>query len=349
MSRQHATAPNLSETDAALSRPLPTPAALVDELPLEPLLAARVAHQRAAIRDILAGRDDRLLVIAGPCSLHDSAAALDYGRHLAALAEELADDALIVMRAYVEKPRSTVGWKGLLHDPDLDGRNDTASGLRAARQLMIDLARLGLPIATEVLTPMTADYLGDVLSWAAIGARTTESQTHRERMSGLDLPVGFKNGTEGEIGTAIDAIEAATQPQHYFGSDRHGAPAVIATPGNPDAHLILRGGRSGPNFDATHVARAGQALEAIGRTSRVIVDCSHANSGKQADRQPEVLAELAARRRAGESTIAGVMIESHLEAGKQQAGPAMAYGVSITDACLGWSATAAALRSACGR
>lgn len=351
MSRQHATVCNLA-TDAQPARsmtPVATPAELTEQLPVEPILAARIAHQRSVIRDILAGRDDRLLIIAGPCSLHDRASALDYGARLAELAEECADDAVLVMRAYVEKPRTTVGWKGLLHDPHLDGRNDIGAGLAVSRGLLTELAELGLPIATELLTPIAADYLSDVLSWAAIGARTTESQTHRERASALDLPVGFKNGTDGAIGTAIDAIAAASHPQHYLGTDRHGRPAAIATPGNPDAHLILRGGRSGANHDAESVARASQALAAVGCPERLIVDCSHANSGKVAARQAEVMAALGARRRAGEHEIAGVMIESHLEHGKQALGGDLAYGVSITDECLGWDATVEAVRTACRR
>ncbi|MGN8160618.1 3-deoxy-7-phosphoheptulonate synthase [Salinisphaera sp. SWV1] len=351
MSRQHATACNLDAqaTPAIAPTLVATPAELSEKLPIAPMLAARIGHQRDLIRDILAGRDDRLLIVAGPCSLHDRASALDYGARLAELAAECADDAVLVMRAYVEKPRTTVGWKGLLHDPHLDGSNDIGAGLAAARGLLIELAELGLPVATELLTPIAADYLSDVLSWAAIGARTTESQTHRERASALDLPVGFKNGTDGAIGTAIDAIAAASHPQHYLGTDRHGRPAAIATPGNPDAHLILRGGRGGANHDVESVARARGALAALGCPERLIVDCSHANSGKVAARQAEVMVELGARRRAGEQAIAGVMLESHIEHGKQALGGDLAYGVSITDECLGWEATAEAIRAACDR
>lgn len=346
MSGSSATVHNFAAEADAGTRLLPTPAALQAQLPLSPLAAARIAGQRAAVRDILAGRDRRLLAIVGPCSLHDVDAAQDYGRRLAALADELADSALIVMRAYVEKPRTTVGWKGLLHDPDLDGSHDTAAGLYTTRALLRDLVELGLPVATELLTPLAVDYLADLLAWAAIGARTAESQTHRERVSGLDCPVGFKNGTDGEPGAAIDAIRAASRAQHYLGTDRHGRPAVIATPGNADTHLVLRGGRGGPNYDAEAVHTASAALGAVGACPRVVVDCSHANSGKRADRQPAVLAALAARRRAGAEPIAGVMLESHLFAGRQPVGPGMAYGVSITDDCLDWDATARALRAA---
>lgn len=325
---------------------LPTPAELSAELSLSPETAARVHRQRDAVRAVLEGRDDRLLVVAGPCSLHDPEAALDYGRRLAALADELGDELLIVMRAYIEKPRTTVGWKGLVHDPDLDGRNDLARGLTVSRRLLIDLADLGLGLATELLTPQVADYMADTLAWAAIGARTTESQTHRERMSGLGLPVGFKNGTDGEIQAACDAMAAASQGQSYFGHDAQGQPALVTTGGNPDTHLILRGGRAGTNYDAAAVARASEGLATAGQNPRVMVDCSHGNSHKKAANQPAVLAELAARRAAGETAIAGVMLESNLVHGKQSLGGPLAHGVSITDDCLGWPATAAALRDA---
>lgn len=326
--------------------PLPTPAELAADIPVEPILAARINHQRQAIRDILFGPDERLLVITGPCSLHDRASAVDYGRRLAALAEELGDKALFVMRAYVEKPRTTVGWKGMLHDPGLDGSDDMVAGLHTARTLLIELAELGLPIGTELLTPMAADYLADILSWGAVGARTTESQTHRERVSALNFPVGLKNGTQGEIGTAVDGIRSATSPQQFLGIDRQGRPVAVKSHGNPDAHLILRGGRNGPNHDPQSVAGAAAALEAAGRLPRLIVDCSHANSGKVAARQEGVVGELLARRRAGESAIAGIMLESNIHAGRQNVGQALNYGVSITDECLGWEATEAALRAA---
>ncbi|RJS94086.1 3-deoxy-7-phosphoheptulonate synthase [Salinisphaera sp. Q1T1-3] len=325
--------------------PLPSPAALAERLPIGAMTRARIAAQREAIRAVLRGDDPRLMVVVGPCSVHDPQAALDYGRRLARLADELSDELLIVMRVYVEKPRTTIGWKGLLHDPDLDGVNDLARGLAVSRELLIELADLGLPIATELLTPIAADYLEDTLAWAAIGARTTESQTHRERMSGLDLAVGFKNGTEGEIGSACDAMAAAASPQCYFGIDATtGAPAAVATPGNPDTHLILRGGRSGPNYDAGAVAAAVERLTIAGQNPRVVVDCSHGNSGKQAARQPAVLADLVARRQSGESGVVGVMLESNLAAGKQSLGGELAYGQSVTDDCLGWDDTEATLR-----
>ena len=332
-------------TPARRAFALNTPAALREALPVSIDTAARIQNQRAAIRAVLSGEDDRLLVIAGPCSLHDRESALDYGRRLARVADELSDRLLVVMRAYVEKPRTTVGWKGLLHDPRLDGGNDLATGLRTARGLMIELAELGLPLATELLSPMAAPYLEDTLAWAAIGARTTESQTHRELVSGLDMPVGFKNGTDGELATARDAMQAAAHPHTQFGTDDDGRAALVATAGNPDTHLILRGGRAGPNCDAHSVHGASRMLADAGLNPRLLVDCSHANSGKDPLRQPQVAAELLAQRRAGERAVAGLMLESHLETGKQAIGADMRYGVSVTDACLGWTETRALLET----
>ncbi|MBH02563.1 MAG: 3-deoxy-7-phosphoheptulonate synthase [Xanthomonadales bacterium] len=326
--------------------PLPTPAVLRDEVPVSPLTAQRIAAQRETIREILAGRDDRLLVICGPCSIHDPEAARDYAARLAALAGEVGDQLYLVMRVYVEKPRTTVGWKGLLHDPDMDTSGDLAKGLSLSRELMRDIADMGLPVATELLSPAATSYLADTLAWAAIGARTTESQTHRERMSDLALPVGFKNATSGDIQPACDAMAAASAPQCYLGQDSAGAPAMIRSMGNPDTHLILRGGTHGPNCGREHVADALARLAAAGHTERLIVDCSHANSAKIAARQPAVLADLVARRCAGEAGIAGVMLESHLVHGKQSIGGAMTYGQSVTDDCLGFAATADALREA---
>lgn len=325
---------------------LPTPAALRAELPVSPLTAQRIAAQRETIRQILTGHDDRLLVICGPCSIHDPEAARDYAARLAALAAEVGDTLYLVMRVYVEKPRTTVGWKGLLHDPDMNEHGDLAKGLSLSRELMRDIADMGLPVATELLSPAATEYLADTLAWAAIGARTTESQTHRERMSDLDLPVGFKNATSGDIQPACDAMAAASAPQCYLGQDRTGAPAMIRSAGNPDTHLILRGGTHGPNCDREHVTDALARLAAAGWPERLIVDCSHANSAKTASRQPAVLADLVARRCAGEAGIAGVMLESHLVHGKQSIGGAMTYGQSVTDDCLGFAATADALREA---
>lgn len=321
------------------SLPLPSPTVLRERLPVDGSLATQIEQHRQTIRNILNGEDPRLLVITGPCSLHDPKSALEYGHRLAELAAQLDDRIFIVMRAYVEKPRTTVGWKGMLYDPHLDGSNDIATGLNVSRHLLLDLARLGLPLATELLHPMAADYLGDLLSWAAIGARTTESQIHREMVSGLPLPVGFKNGTDGSIGVACDAMGAAIHPHTHLGMDEHGHSALLQTAGNPDTHLVLRGGHDGPNYDAASVQRATAALEAKGCNPRLIVDCSHANSGKDPLRQPAVLQDLLQQRAQGQTAIAGVMLESHLHDGRQGQEKPLQYGLSITDGCLGWDKT----------
>ncbi|WP_101675076.1 3-deoxy-7-phosphoheptulonate synthase [Alloalcanivorax mobilis] len=325
-------------------QPLPGPATLREALPLDAAAAQRLGDHRQAVRAILNGDDDRLLVVTGPCSLHDPEAALDYGRRLAALAGELDDRLLLVMRAYVEKPRTTVGWKGLLYDPHLDGRHDLAEGLRVSRRLLRDLAALGLPLASELLNPLAAAYLEDLLSWAAVGARTTESQIHRELVSGLDLPVGFKNGTDGGVGVARDAMSAAAHPHAHLGMDSHGQSALIQTPGNPDTHLVLRGGHGGPNYHRQAVDAARQALRQAGLNPRVMIDCSHANSGKDPRRQALVLQDVIEQRRDGDAALVGVMLESHINGGNQKFGETLQYGVSITDACLGWNETEQALR-----
>lgn len=322
---------------------LPSPVALREALPLETGLQTRIRQQRQAVRAILNGEDDRLLVITGPCSLHDPESALEYGQRLAGLAEQVSDSLLLVMRAYVEKPRTTVGWKGLLYDPHLDGRHDLATGLRLSRELLRDLARLGLPLATELLNPLAASYLSDLLAWAAIGARTTESQIHREMVSGLPLPVGFKNGTDGSVTVARDAMGAAAHGHTHLGLDDHGHPALVQTPGNADTHLVLRGGHQGPNYQEEQVLAARDALESAGLNPRLVVDCSHANSGKDPARQPLVLEEVLRQRRQGDSTVVGVMLESHLNGGNQPLSESLRYGVSVTDACLSWADTEARL------
>ncbi len=322
---------------------LPSPAVLRERLPVDAALASQIASHRQTIRDILNGEDPRLLIITGPCSLHDPKSALEYGHKLAALADTLSDRAFIVMRAYVEKPRTTVGWKGMLYDPHLDGSHDMATGLNVSRHLLLDLAKLGLALATELLHPMAADYLGDLLSWAAIGARTTESQIHREMVSGLPLPVGFKNGTDGSIGVACDAMGSASHPHSHLGVDDDGRAALLQTAGNPDTHLVLRGGHDGPNYDASSVAIAVAELQQRGQNPRLIVDCSHANSGKNPLQQPAVMRDLLAQRAEGQAHIAGIMLESHLEDGRQGQDGELAYGVSITDGCLGWEKTCALL------
>ncbi|HTO18796.1 MAG TPA: 3-deoxy-7-phosphoheptulonate synthase [Pseudomonas sp.] len=332
-----------------IAQPLPSPALLRQRLPLEAALAARVHDQRQAVRAILDGRDPRLLVVVGPCSIHDPAAALDYARRLADLAPEVGDQLLLVMRAYMEKPRTTVGWKGLAYDPHLDGSHAMGDGLQLSRRLMLDMLALGLPLATELLQPLVAGYFDDLLAWAAIGARTSESQIHRELVSGLDLPVGFKNGTDGSLGIACDAMRSAAHAHRHFGIDELGHPALVETAGNPDTHLVLRGGHAGPNFDVASVAAARAALEKQGIAPRIMIDCSHANSGKDPLRQPAVLAEVLTQRLAGDRTLRGVMLESHLFDGCQPLSGELRYGVSITDGCLGWNGTEQLLRETASR
>ncbi|WNW10079.1 3-deoxy-7-phosphoheptulonate synthase [Pseudomonas sp. DTU_2021_1001937_2_SI_NGA_ILE_001] len=334
---------------ATTARRLPTGAELKHRQPLPTHLFEQVAAHRRAVRAILDGSDSRLLVVVGPCSLHDPRAALEYAEHLATLANEVSDQMLLVMRAYVEKPRTTVGWKGLAYDPHLDGSDDMAAGLALSRQLMLDMLALGLPVATELLQPMAAGYFDDLLSWVAIGARTTESQIHREMASGLGIPVGFKNGTDGGVTVATDAMRSAAHPHRHFGIDRHGHPAIIETQGNPDTHVVLRGGHQGPNYSAAHVAKVSEALARHGANPRIMVDCSHANSGKDPLRQPQVFRDVLQQRLEGNPALMGVMIESHLFDGCQPLGKDMKYGVSVTDGCLGWSGTQSLLREAVDR
>ena len=331
---------NTSSTPARRSAlPLPSPALLRQRLPLSASLDERVRDDRKAIRAVLNGDDPRLLVVVGPCSLHDPASALEYAERLAELAPKVSDQLLLVMRAYVEKPRTTVGWKGLVYDPQLDGSGDMAEGLHLSRRLMLDILACGLPIASELLQPLAAGYFDDLLGWAAIGARTSESQSHREMVSGLDLPVGFKNGTDGSLGIACDAMRSAEHPHQHFGIDELGHPALLSTSGNGDTHLVLRGGHSGPNFDEDSVAKARDTLLRQGIAQRIMVDCSHANSGKNPLSQPAVLSSVVDQRMAGDSSLRGVMLESHLFDGCQPLSGELRYGVSITDGCLGWSAT----------
>lgn len=329
--------------------PLSSPSDLRQRLPLSAALAAQVHTQREAIRAVLDGSDPRLLVVVGPCSLHDPISALEYADRLAALAPEVSDQLLLVMRAYVEKPRTTIGWKGLVYDPQLDGSGDMAGGLELSRRLMLAMLERGLPVATELLQPLVAGYFDDLLGWAAIGARTSESQVHRELVSGLDLPVGFKNGTDGSLSIACDAMRSAAHSHQHFGVDDLGRPALVETAGNPDTHLVLRGGHSGPNHDAASVAVARASLEKQGIAARIMVDCSHANSGKDPLRQPAVLRDVLDQRLAGDTSLRGVMLESHLFDGCQPLSAELRYGMSITDGCLGWSGTEAMLREAAER
>ena len=330
------------------TRPLISPAILEDELPLPAAGAATVEAGRRAVADIITQKDDRLLAIVGPCSVHDPAAALEYAQRLQPVAARLANDLLIVMRVYFEKPRTVVGWKGLINDPALDGSFQINTGLRVARRLLLDITAAGLPIATEFLDTILGQYYADVISWGAIGARTVESQVHRELASGLSMPVGFKNRTDGDLQVAVDAIVSAQHPHSFPSLTHQGAPAVLATAGNEHGHLVLRGGsRTGPNYAAPQIADAAALLAKAGAPPVVLVDCSHANSGKKHDRQPSVALELAAQISAGQRAIIGVMIESHLTGGTQtvQPGVPLTYGQSITDACLAFNETIPVLDS----
>ncbi len=345
----HATVTHPAPALRRRAAPLPSSEQLRQRLPLDARLARQVHAGREAVRRILAGEDQRLLVVVGPCSLHEAAAARDYAARLAALAPQVEDRLLLVMRAYVEKPRTTVGWKGLVYDPHLDGRGDMVEGLALSRQLMLEMLELGLPLASELLQPLVAGYFDDLLAWAAIGARTSESQIHRELVSGLDLAVGFKNGTDGSLTIASDAMRSAAHAHRHFGVDPLGRPALIETHGNPDTHLVLRGGHQGPNFDPASVQAACAQLERQGLAARIMVDCSHANSGKDPQRQPAVLDSVLAQRLAGQRALRGVMLESHLFDGCQPLSAELRYGVSITDGCLGWDATERLLRDAAER
>jgi len=333
---------------------LPSPAELAAELPLDAHAAKVVERGRDQVRAIMDGVDDRLLVVVGPCSIHDPEAGLEYARRLAVTAAEHEEDLLIVMRAYFEKPRTTVGWKGLINDPRLDGSHDVAMGLAMARDFLLKVAALGLPTGTEFLEPISPQYTADLISWGAIGARTTESQIHRQLSSGLSMPIGFKNGTDGDLQVALDACNAASAPQSFLGIDGDGRASLVSTAGNQDTHMILRGGRKGPNYGAQDVAQATGQAEEAGINPRLIVDASHANSGKSHHRQAEVALEIGAQLEAGGTSahaIAGIMLESFLVGGAQKldvetvaAGTAeLTYGQSVTDACMEWAVTAEVL------
>jgi len=321
---------------------LKSPNEVCAELPLSEAAASVVFAARQEIEAVLHGDDARPLVIVGPCSIHDPDAALDYAGQLLALKRRYAQEFLLVMRVYFEKPRTTVGWKGLINDPRLDGSNDIPSGIRSARRLLLSLAELGMPAATEMLDPIIPQYIADLVSWTAIGARTTESQTHREMASGLSMPVGFKNGTDGGLSVAINAMIAASRTHSFLGVDPSGHVGVVRTRGNPHTHLVLRGGNSGPNYSPAQVSAAAQALAKAGTNARMLVDCSHDNSGKNHEKQPEVLAEIGAQLRAGSEHLLGVMIESNLVGGKQELTSdkgALRYGQSITDGCVDFATT----------
>jgi 3-deoxy-7-phosphoheptulonate synthase len=322
-------------------RPLMAPAILLEELPVRPAAAALVAGTRLDVAEIVQGRSPRLLVVVGPCSIHDAGAALEYGERLARAAERLGDGLLVVMRVYFEKPRTSVGWKGFVNDPGLDGSCHINDGLRKARRLLIDLHELGIPTASEFLDTQLPQHIGDLTSWAAIGARTTESQVHREMASGLSMPVGFKNSTSGNTQVAVDAVVAARSPHWFPGVTEYGGAAIFNTSGNDTCHVILRGGSQGPNYDEAHVTAVCRQLSAAGLPEVVMVDCSHANSGRDPRRQSDVLADVCRQVEAGSPRIIGAMIESHLVGGRQDYHPGMpnVYGQSITDACLSFEDT----------
>jgi len=321
---------------------LTTPIEVMRQHPRTDAATRTVISARHAFHNILTGADDRLAVVVGPCSIHDPAAALDYAKRLSALRDTLGDRLEIIMRVYFEKPRTTVGWKGLINDPNLDGSFDIDNGLHTARALLLDIANLGLPAACEFLDMTTPQYIADLVSWAAIGARTTESQGHRELASGLSCPVGFKNSTNGSYGIAVDAINAASHPHHFMSLTKEGKSAIFSTSGNEDCHIILRGGDQGPNYDAASVAQATEKLIAAGINTGIMIDFSHANSSKQHHKQIEVGHDVAGQIASGNHNIKGLMIESHLNEGRQNAEHIndLAYGVSITDACINWKDTA---------
>ncbi|GAB3720283.1 3-deoxy-7-phosphoheptulonate synthase [Nocardiopsis oceani] len=330
-----------NDTRVASYRPLIAPQDLLSELPMSPESTALVENSRNEVKRVLDGEDDRLLVVVGPCSVHDPESALDYARRLRDLIPSVSDELCVVMRVYFEKPRTTVGWKGLINDPGLDDTYDVHRGLRTARKLLLDINSLGLPSGTEFLDPITPQYIADAVSWGAIGARTTESQVHRQLSSGLSTPVGFKNGTDGDVQVAVDAVGAAAASHTFFGVDPAGAGSVVVTEGNPDCHVILRGGRSGPNHDPASVGSALDVIEGAKLPRRLMIDASHANSGKDHVRQVAVAQGIAAQVAEGQKGITGVMLESYLEEGAQKLGdPAeLTYGQSITDKCMGWDTT----------
>jgi 3-deoxy-7-phosphoheptulonate synthase len=324
---------------------LVAPKALLGEWPLGEERAKAVVRGREEVVAVLDRSDDRLLVVVGPCSVHDPVAALDYAQRLSGKAEELGEDLLVAMRVYFEKPRTTTGWKGLINDPHLDGSSDVNAGLRIARTLLLEVLDLGLPIGCEFLDPITPQYISDAVAWGAIGARTTESQIHRQLGSGLSMPIGFKNRTDGDVQVAVDAVRAAAAPHAFAGIDDAGAPAILHTTGNPDGHVILRGGRGAPNYDATGVAGTLEKLRAAGLPERLVIDASHDNSGKDPVRQAKAALEVAAQIEAGNEAIVGAMLESFLVEGRQDldGGTALTYGQSITDACMSWESTVAVL------
>jgi 3-deoxy-7-phosphoheptulonate synthase len=337
----------VSDTRITGYEPLLSPAALLHELPLGRAQQATVERTRAEVRAVLDGTDDRLLVVTGPCSVHDPKAALEYAERLAVLRASHAEDLLVVMRVYFEKPRTVTGWKGLINDPGMDESFDVHRGLRTARRLLLDIVGSGMPVGCEWLDPITPQYIADTVTWGAIGARTTESQVHRQVASGLSMPIGFKNGTDGDVQVAVDALRASAASHTFFGVTTVGAAAVVTTAGNPDTHVILRGGRSGPNYSSEHVTKALDLISAAGLPRRIMVDASHGNSGKDYRKQAGVADSIAEQLNSGQDGMIGVMLESFLVAGRQEPGdPAtLTYGQSVTDACMDIEMTASALET----
>lgn len=337
---------NLNNVHICSEQVLMTPNELKAKLPISEHALSYIQAARETIADIIAGRDKRLLVVCGPCSIHDEKAALEYAHKLKKLHDELKDELYIVMRVYFEKPRTTVGWKGAINDPHMDGSFDVETGLQNARRLLIDIADMGLPTATEALDPISPQYLAELFSWSAIGARTTESQTHREMASGLSMPVGFKNGTDGSLSTAINAMKSASHSHRFMGINQQGQVALLQTQGNPDGHVILRGGKQ-PNYDSVAVALAEQDMVKAGLRPSLMVDCSHANSNKNHELQPLVAKNVSHQIQEGNKSIIGIMLESHLHGGSQSSEQPIAqmrYGVSVTDACIDWPTTETLLR-----
>jgi len=336
-----------SDINVVETRRLPSPTELLTSSPKSEAQAEFVTRARQDLHKLIFTDDRRLLMIVGPCSIHDVDAGREYAQRLSALAREVSDRVMVVMRVYFEKPRTTVGWKGLIMDPRLDGTNDIAAGLGIARGFLRDVLDLGLPTATELLDPITPQYIADLVCWSAIGARTAESQTHRQMASGLSMPMGFKNGTDGSVQTAINAIRAASQPQTFLGINLDGAASAVVTAGNPNCHIVLRGGSAGPNHSPEHIAKTERLLEKAGLIKSILVDCSHDNSEKKPERQPEVMRALLAQIKAGNTSIMGAMVESNLLAGSQpfpQPVERLRRGVSITDGCIDWPTTEALVR-----
>lgn len=337
----------LENLNVASQEPLITPEALKQEMPLSGAAAESVKNGRQAIYDIMDGKDHRLFVVVGPCSIHDVEAAQDYAARLKKLADEVSDTLLIVMRVYFEKPRTTVGWKGLINDPHLNDTFDIEQGLHIGRRLLLDIAELGLPTATEALDPISPQYLQDTISWSAIGARTTESQTHREMSSGLSMAIGFKNGTDGSLDVAVNAMKSVSHPHSFLGIDQKGQVAVIRTKGNNYGHVVLRGGGGKPNYDSVSVALCEQALDKAGLRKSIMVDCSHANSSKDPAIQPLVMQDISHQILEGNQSIQGLMVESNINWGNQSIPENLEdlkYGVSVTDACIDWPTTEKAIR-----